>query len=104
MATKAELEAELALLKKEIAERDKLRGPSNKTARNSEPVSDARKVDEVFQPMLDDALKRFGLEKGDLEDLWAKLSEELNHLPQKKPVLTLALVFGLGFVAGRMSK
>ena len=104
MATKAELEAELALLKKEIAARDELRRPSKKPARKSETDSDARQVDEVFHPMLDDALKRFGLEKGDLEDLWAKLSEELNHLPHKKPVLTLALVFGLGFVAGRMSK
>ncbi|MEM8630652.1 MAG: hypothetical protein AAGF74_05400 [Pseudomonadota bacterium] len=91
MATKAELEAELAALKLEM------NAPANDPAEaDPEPKSGDTRLEAFFAD--------HGLSKDDLEALWSQFSKELGDLPHEKPI-TLALgAFGLGFLLGRMSK
>lgn len=88
MATKAELEAELAELRKQIAQRD----APDEGAENSAPT------------MLSDYMSSHGFDAKDIAELWEQLSKELGHLPQNKPLLTALGVFALGVMLGRMSK
>lgn len=89
MATKAELEAELAKLRKQIA------------ARDAEEV--AQQAAAPPQPALADYLEQYGLDEKDIEVLWNQIATEVGNLPQKKPLLTLLGALGLGIVLGRMS-
>lgn len=96
MATKAELEAELAALKDKLAE----------TVAEQKPAAP-----ETSQPPLSfdaDTLKskliEAGLDTDDIEAVWDQLSAEVGTLQQKNPMLTLVGVFALGFMLGRLSK
>ena len=93
MATKAEIEAELADLKAKMAEAEPAATRPGGTPEPDEPAT-----------AWADLLKSQGIDPGDLETLWQQLSEELGDLPQNKPLLTAIGAFGLGFALGRMSK
>ncbi len=88
MATKAELEAELAELRKQVSEG---------AAEAGEAVSHAPAA-------LVEMLKGHGVDTDDIPALWENLSAELTKLPQNKPMMTAIAAFGLGFLLGRMSK
>jgi hypothetical protein len=90
MATKAELEAELADLRKKMEE----------TASRAADAASGVEPPAAFADML----SRHGIESADISDLWAKLSDELGPLTQNKTLMAAIGVFGLGFVLGRLSK
>ncbi len=91
MATKAELEAELTALKKEL----------DAAKEASADVVDASPVDTgAFKRALADA----GLAPEDIEAVWDQFSGELGALQQKNPMLMLVGAVALGFLLGRMSK
>lgn len=100
MATKAELEEELTQLRKQMAEHDE----TTASDAASKPDDEADSVQTVFS----DLLAGHGVEATEISALWTQftgeLSSELDGLPEKKPLLTAALAFGLGFVLGRISK
>ncbi|SPJ28868.1 hypothetical protein [Falsiruegeria mediterranea] len=98
MATKAQLEAELAELKSQLAASDAK--PAPKPA--PEPESEPEHGDE--QSAFAALLKEHGVDTQDIDALWAQFSSELSDLPEKKPLLTAVAAFGLGFALGRMSK
>ncbi len=112
MVTKAELEAELAELKRELAEREATEaaaeadapqdrtepaGPDEKTA--PDPVEQMREA-------LAEALKSHGVDPADLDldGLWKQLSDEIADLARQRPALTAVTAFALGFILGRVSK
>lgn len=103
MTTKAELETELAALRKEMAERDKML-ETTASERQTEPGPEDKNAAPPRLSMIEDALKQYGIEPDDLDAIWEKLSAELNHLPRDKPILTHAVAFALGFILGRMTK
>lgn len=84
MATKTELEAELAKLKQELAE--------NKSAAKKEKAE---------QPEVQEDDQWEELEHGSLEGIAEKIVEELEELPMKKPLLLALGVFVLGYMIGR---
>lgn len=88
MPTKAELEDELKALKED-------------RAREQEDQDDQ---DPPEKQTLADMLSGHGVDKDQIDALWAQLSEELGHLPERKPLMTAVAAFGLGFIIGRMSK
>lgn len=95
MATKAQLEAELADLKAKLA------------ANSSHPSKGESDVDDApaeARTTLEDMLADQGIDTKEIEELWAQFSAELGDFPQQKPLLTAIAAFGLGFVLGRMSK
>ena len=85
MPTKAELEEELKALKEKVA-------------------SDANDQESPEKQTLADMLGRHGVGSDQIDALWAQFSEELEHLPERKPLMTAVVAFGLGFIFGRMSK
>lgn len=92
MATKAELQEELAQLKAQMAQRD---APDD--------VAQAKQADDATSGW-GEMLRSHGLDAADTEALMTKLSEELGDLPRNKPLITAIAAFGVGFVLGRMSK
>ncbi|MFA3915581.1 hypothetical protein [Ruegeria hyattellae] len=90
MATKAELEAELAALRAQLADK-----PA--TAEPGPEVDDDRSS---FDRMLAD----HGIDSSELDALWAQFSKELGDFPVQKPLLTTIAAFGLGFALGRVTK
>ncbi|MBO9449753.1 hypothetical protein J7426_05765 [Tropicibacter sp. R16_0] len=96
MATKAQLEAELAALKSQLA------ASNAKPAPEPEPDPEPEQNDE--QSAFTALLKEHGVDTHDIDALWAQFSSELSDLPEKKPLLTAVAAFGLGFALGRMSK
>ena len=94
MATKAQLEAELATLKAQLA--------TERPQPEPEPKPEPTVSDE--QNAFAALLKDHGVDTKDIEALWAQFSTELSYLPEQKPLLTAVAAFGLGFALGRMSK
>ena len=96
MATKAQLEAELAALKAQLAD------AAAKPEPEPEPEAEPTQSDEqnAFAALLRD----HGVDTKDIEALWAQFSTELSDMPEQKPLLTAVAAFGLGFALGRMSK
>lgn len=93
MATKAQLEAELAELRAQLA---KAQSDADQTA--DQPDSDEPRG--VF----DDMMTRYGLNHGELDALWAQFSKELGDFPTQKPMLTTIAAFALGVMLGRLTK
>jgi len=91
MATKAELEVELAALKKELDAA-------------KEASADTVEASPIDTGALKKALADAGLAPEDIEAVWDQLSGELGALQQKNPMLTLVGAVALGFVLGRLSK
>ena len=88
MATKAELEAELATLTKRLAE-----------GAEAAAQGAARAPSE-----LSDMLKAHGIRGEDVTAALDKLSAEISNLPRTRPLLTVAGAFALGFILGRASR
>lgn len=102
MATKAELERELADLRRQINERpetDETEGGDAAT-----PQGEEDKAASTGHPTIDHLLKGQGIAADEIQQLLDQLNEELGQLPQEKPLLTALGAFGLGFVLGRMSR
>ena len=89
MATKAELEVELALLRKKLAE-------------GAEAVAEG--VSARAPSELADMLKTHGSRGEDVTAALDKLSVEIANLPRTRPLLTVAGAFALGFILGRASR
>ncbi|SLN41930.1 hypothetical protein TRL7639_02150 [Falsiruegeria litorea R37] len=98
MATKAQLEAELAVLKSQLAATDA------KPVPKPDPEPDAEPEQPHEQSAFANLLKEHGVDSQDIDALWTQFSSELSDLPEKKPLLTAVAAFGLGFALGRMSK
>lgn len=96
MATKTELEAEVALLR-EQNEALKSRAEQSAAQENSElPKS------EVHLPaQLSDVLKEHGIDATDVEALSSQLIDEVTKLNKDHPILTLLGVFAIGCIVGR---
>lgn len=95
MATKAELEAELAHLRQRLKE--ETAGKAAAAAAEEAPAAATAGV-------LDGLLDTHAVQGEDLEKLWDQLMQELNDLPERKPLLTAGVAFALGFLLGRASK
>lgn len=103
MATKAQLLAELDLLKQQMASRDDI-SESQSDARNKTAEQAADSEDSDPKSYLSKLLEEQGIDKDEIDALWSQLTGELGDLAREKPLLTTAAAFGVGFVLGRMSK
>lgn len=92
MATKAELETELALLKSEMAKR-----PDAETS--TAPDTEAAKSKTVKT-----TLAEYGIDAESLEELGSNLSKELLELQKEKPLVVLVTAFAFGCLMGRAFK
>ena len=100
MATKAELEAELAALRGILAEQSQaIEDPPD-----APPAEDKEEDDTPVRSALEEVLAEHGVETDQLGDLWTQLSEELEGLTKNKPLVTALAAFALGFVLGRATK
>lgn len=99
MATKAQLEAELATLKAQLAQPTPAPDPTPET---NDDAADETTADDKHGFVT--LLKEHGIDPDDIEALWTKFSAELKDLPEQKPLVTAVAAFGLGFALGRMSK
>ncbi|MGR3661513.1 MAG: hypothetical protein ACU0CA_10080 [Paracoccaceae bacterium] len=99
MATKAELEVELAELRREMKQRDKAPKPrgsnvdtENDKGRTPEP--------EGLQQLLDE----HGIDAESVGVFKANLLEELTELQKEKPLVILVAALALGIIIGRTFK
>lgn len=88
MATKAELEVELARLRQELKE-----------SRHATPQKEAQSEPQAIVDENEDGSESF--KSGDIEDMFQHLLDEIETLPIRKPVLTALGVFFVGYVLGR---
>lgn len=103
MATKAQLMAELDLLKQQMASRDDISASQSKAG--AKTVDEAGETEETDpKSYLGKLLEAQGIDKDEIDELWSQLTTELGDLTREKPILTAAAAFGVGFVLGRMSK
>lgn len=99
MATKAELEAELAAL------RAKARTADVEPERPApEPETPGEAADASSDTWIEQVAERHGLDAAEIRPALERLAADLEDLPRKQPLLALGLAFGLGFLAGRASK
>lgn len=105
MATKAELEKELAALKKELAAQQAEAAAAGAEAAD-EIARAARSGAEQGMQAMEDFLKSHGIDTSDLdiEGIWQRLSGEVSDFTARQPMLTVIACFGLGFILGRMSR
>ncbi len=100
MATKAELEAELAQLKKDLAA---MQPPDDAaSAPEEDPDAHAAEGEDDSKPRiggLDWALSQ--LEGTELEHLVSRFAAEVEDMHEHKPLMTLFGAFLLGYVLGR---
>ena len=102
MATKAELEAELAELKKLYSETQN----TSVNIQNDETIDDAvsakkKPTVKSSKTLVDDLSNTFtDLKSDDLENVAKRIFKELEGLPEKKPLLTVLGAFVLGFLTG----
>lgn len=112
MVTKAELEAELAELKRELAEREaqeasaRQDAPQERTEQTETDEKTAAASVDQMREALTEALKSHGVDPADLDldGLWKQLSDEIADLARQRPALTAVTAFALGFILGRVSK
>lgn len=90
MATKAELEQEVAELRSKLADQ--------------ESTQTANEADEETPGAFAEILNDHGVDADQIEALWAQFSKELGDIPQDKPLLTAIAAFGIGFALGRLTK
>lgn len=90
MATKAELEKEVAELRSKLSEQE------------SEP--EAEQAETETPGAFADILHDHGVDADQIEAIWAQFSKELGDIPQEKPILTAIAAFGIGFALGRLTK
>ncbi len=106
MATKADLEAELAMLRSKMAESNAAEATDGpvETPETAEPDDTRAGGFADAKAELERLLAPHGVSVSDVEGLADQLWEELESLPQNKPLLTAIGAFALGFVLGRMTK
>jgi len=111
MATKAELTAELKLLKEKMAQADAAPEDRSVPAQSgiesragSGAGSETAAPDTDGSGLFASVLKQHGIAADDIDELWKQFSSELGDLAEKKPLVTAIAAFALGFVVGRMSK
>ena len=90
MATKAQLEAEVAELKRQLAEQQ--------THREAAKPEDSDAAEDAGGPGV---LEELGIQGDDMQALWEQFSEELGGFPERKPLLMMIGVFAVGFLLGR---
>lgn len=99
MATKAELEAEVALLRET---NEALKAQAKKTSPPEDPPSPSKDTD--LSTHLTEALKEHGIDTADLEALGNQLADEVTKLQKDHPLATLLGVFVAGCLVGRALK
>ncbi|MEM6576906.1 MAG: hypothetical protein AAF678_00310 [Pseudomonadota bacterium] len=117
MATRAEMEAELKMLRAKMAESEIDREnappptpPDETEETNDPPVSSAAAGSPAdderaeVRTELDRLLTPLGVSQEELDELARQFWKELDTLPQNKPLLTAIGAFGLGFLVGRMTR
>ena len=105
MATKAELETELAALRAEVETlaKDRSSAPRSESERDvGDDHEGGTPPDHVAA--LHKLLRECGIDHDEIESLWKQFSSELEDLQQHKPVFLALGAFALGFVLGRSSK
>ncbi|WP_170470019.1 hypothetical protein [Ruegeria arenilitoris] len=99
MATKAELEAEVAQLRQQneaLKTQKEISAESDKTPELS---------DNFHLPTeLSDALKKHGVDAADVEAMGNQLVDEMITLHKEHPLVTLLGVFAVGCIVGRAFK
>lgn len=101
MATKAELEAELAILKQKLADRPALEDRKRTTNSGDTGGSQDRGSRDALLPDLEKILSDHGYDAPDIEALWDQLSKEVKDLTDNKPLMTVVVAFVLGYLLGR---
>ena len=112
MATKAELQAELDSLRAKMAELDDLDRTADASQKEEpeqeqsqpEPTHGSKSGLSDAASELERILAPHGVSSSDIEALAKQLWEELDNLPQNKPLVTAIGAFALGFLIGRMTK
>jgi hypothetical protein len=99
MATKAELDAELTTLKREIKQRNATAEPSRSDVNTSEDA-DQTSEPEDLQQLLDE----HGINEESVKDFKANLLKELTELQKEKPLVALVAVLAVGIIIGRTFK
>jgi hypothetical protein len=99
MATKAELQAELAELKRLFAESRNAGTGTPADTVNDGTAPDEDDSDTVPDNVMSEAMA--ALKGSDLEDMAKQIMKELESLPEKKPLLTALGAFVLGYLIGR---
>jgi len=100
MATKAELEKELAALKQEL---EQSRAAEVAGSSGSDTPGD-QDGDDSDAHGLKKVLKDHGMDAESIESLSGTLFEELKALQKEKPLTVALAAFALGLVVGRASK
>lgn len=102
MATKIELEAELAALR---SERSQWGDQKRNAAAQGQPEPDGAKTPDLPNPESGEGSGDADFEKPvENEDLWEQLFQELEGLPQRNLLLATAGALAIGFILGRISK
>lgn len=96
MATKAELEAELARLRT-LNESLSSKAEQNSESKDPTDTSAQAHLAEGVQRVLDE----HGIDRASVERMGGKLIEELSTLQKEYPLAVLLSAFALGCVAGR---
>lgn len=112
MATKAQLMAELDLLKQQMASRDDIPSSDPDPAKSETGTgSGGNAGDETGEEAGNEAksylgslLASQGIDDSEVEALWSQLTDELGDLTRDKPLLTALTALGIGFALGRLSK
>jgi hypothetical protein len=99
MATKAELESELADLKQEMRQRDE-------ETQISEPLEEKSKGEPVASDKSDlqQLLVGHGVDAESVEALGENLLDEMKIFQKEKPMVALVAAFAIGLLVGRASK
>ena len=111
MATKAELLAELEMLRAKMAENEASDETDAEPPDDTEPETEQDDADTADATTRDQAasqlervLAPYGVSAAEIETLAEQLWSELESLPQKKPLVMTISAFALGFILGRMTK
>lgn len=96
MATKAELEAELDVLRQQ---NEALRSKAEHTAEDTEAPTDFG--DSLAPNALVDVLTKQGINSSDIEAIADQLADELVTFHKDHPLITVLGVFALGCIVGR---
>ncbi|MEP2029046.1 MAG: hypothetical protein ABJI96_10120 [Paracoccaceae bacterium] len=96
MATKAQLEAELTKLRSELK-----KARDTQTASSPTTSDNADEADPAPEPGTESADILQSLQNGNFEAVLHQLTEELEGLPNRKPLLTALGAFVVGYLIGR---
>jgi ElaB/YqjD/DUF883 family membrane-anchored ribosome-binding protein len=102
MATKAQLEAELAALRAKLAESQAAKATASQDA--ARKAADKQGSAPADADTVTSILEDHDIRPEELEDVWHQFVAELEEFPQRKPLLTAAAAFALGFILGRATR